>query len=64
MVAQDLVHAEHVHLVLPEDGSHRVVAPYLPLVVRRLQISLFHVSPYLADGLGPRQLKHRGKSAL
>ena len=43
-------------LVLFEDGSHCVVAAYLSLVARVLQIVLSNVLPYAFDCLGPRKL--------
>jgi hypothetical protein len=52
LLPQDLVHGEHVHLVLLEDQLHLLVAPDLALVVRVLQVARLDVLPYLLDGLG------------
>ena len=38
LVSEELVHLEHVHLGLLEDGLHLVVAAYLPLVAGVLQL--------------------------
>ena len=56
LLPQDLVHGEHVHLVLFEDQLHLLVAPDLAFVVRVLQVARLDVLPYLLDGLGTREL--------
>lgn len=44
---QKLVHGEHMHSVLFEDGVHFVIASNLSFVVGVLQVALFDVGPYL-----------------
>jgi hypothetical protein len=56
ILAQNLVHAEHVHAVLLEHGAHGVVAADLALVGRVLQVALFDVFPDLLDGLRAGEL--------
>ena len=45
VVAYELVHLEHVHPGLLEHRLHLLVAPYLPLVVRVLQLVALDVLP-------------------
>ncbi len=56
LLPKDLVHSEHMHLLLLEHQLHLLVAPYLTLIVWVLQVASFNVLPYLLDGLGAREL--------
>jgi hypothetical protein len=56
LLPKDLVHSEHMHLLLLEHQLHLLVAPYLALIVWVLQVAGFNVLPYLLDGLGAREL--------
>ncbi len=56
LLPKDLVHSEHMHLLLLEYQLHLLVAPYLALIVWVLQVAGFNVLPYLLDGLGAREL--------
>ena len=58
MVAQELVHGEHVNSILLEDGTEGVVASNLSLVLGILEIMLFEVGPQSLDRLRPRELQH------
>jgi len=53
MVADDLVHLEHVHPGLLEDGLHLVVAADLPLVFGILKIVALDMFPELLHHLWP-----------
>ena len=53
VLVEDLVHREHVHAVLLEDGAHCVVAADLPFVGWILKVAFFHVFPDFLDGLRP-----------
>jgi len=53
---QDLVHGEHMNLILFEHQLHLLVAPDLAFIVRVLQVARFDVLPYLLDCLGAREL--------
>jgi hypothetical protein len=57
LFAQDLVHCEHMHLVLLENRMHSLVAANLTLVFRDLQVPLFDILPDLLDHLWPRELR-------
>ena len=57
MIAQDLVHGEHVHSILLEDGTEGVVASNLSLVFGILEVMLFEVGPQSLDRLRPRELR-------
>ena len=50
-----LVHLEHRHAVLAEDGAELVVGDDLALVLRILKIVLLDMVPDLADDLAARQ---------
>lgn len=56
VLAQDLVHGEHVHLVLLEHGAHGLVADDLSLVVGILKVVFTDVLPDMFDALRPGQL--------
>jgi hypothetical protein len=56
ILIKNLVHRKHVHTILLENGSHRVVAPDLAFVGRVLQVALLDVFPDFLDGLGAREL--------
>ena len=45
LLAHELGHGEHVHLVLPKHFSHRAVAQDISLVSRILEIVAFDVLP-------------------
>ena len=57
ILAQDFIHRKHVHLVALEHRAQLVVASYLPLVVRILQLVLSDVLPDALDGLRARELR-------
>jgi hypothetical protein len=71
LLPKDLVHSEHMHLLLLEYQLHLLVAPYLALIVWVLEVACFDILPYLLDGLRARELsslalaqpimKHRGE---
>lgn len=56
ILAQYLVHREHVHLVLLEHRSQGVITANHALVIWVLEIVRTHVSPDPLDRLRPRQL--------
>jgi hypothetical protein len=45
LLAQDLVHGEHVYPVLLENCMHSLIASDLALVLRHLQVPLFDIFP-------------------
>jgi hypothetical protein len=45
LLPQDLVHGEHMDLILLEHQLHLLVAPNLAFVVRILQVARFDVLP-------------------
>lgn len=56
LVSEQLVHREHVDLVLLEDGVHLFVAQDLALVIGILQAVALDVDPELLDHLRAGQL--------
>lgn len=54
MLAKQLVHREHMHLILFEYKLHLVVADNLSFVIWILQVVCFDVLPYLLYDLWPR----------
>ena len=56
LAAQELVHGEHVDLVLLEDGVELFVAEDLSLVARVLELVALDVVPELLDDLGAGEL--------
>jgi hypothetical protein len=53
VTGEQLVHGEHVNLVLLEHGVHFLVTPDLTLVVGILQVTLLDICPDLLDSLWP-----------
>lgn len=51
MLAEQLVHGEHMDHILFENGVHPFIATNLPLVRWLLEFLLLDVSPYLFDDL-------------
>lgn len=51
ILTQYFVHCEHVYLVLPKYAAQILVAYYLALIIRVLQIIGFDVFPDSFDGL-------------
>lgn len=56
VLAENLIHCEHVDFVLLEHCPHGLVAPDLAFVVRVLQVFLPDIGPYPLDSLWSRQL--------
>lgn len=54
ILVENLVHGEHMHSVLFEDGSHSLITPDLALIVRVLQVPFFNVLPDFLNGLRAR----------
>lgn len=59
VVADQLVHLEHVHLGLLEYSLHLVVASYLALVAGVLEVIALDMLPQLLHNLRSRQLAAR-----
>ena len=57
MVANLLVHLEHVDTGLLKDGAHQLVTYDLTLVAGVLKLVRLDVLPELLDYLGPRKLR-------
>ncbi len=57
LAAQELVHGEHVDLVLLEDGMQLFVAEDLALVARVLELVALDVVPEFFDHLGAGELR-------
>lgn len=51
VVPEELVHLEHVDLCELEHGAHLLIASYLPLVVRILEVVAFDMLPEFLDDL-------------
>ena len=58
LLAQDLVHCEHVHLVLFENCMHPLIASDLTFVFWDLQVPLFDILPDFLDHLWARELSN------
>lgn len=56
ILREDLIHGEHMHLVLLEDRAELFVAPDHAFVVWVLQIAFADVRPDATDRLGSRKL--------
>lgn len=56
VLAKDLVHCEHVDLVLLEDCPHSLVTSDLAFIIRVLKVFGPNICPYPLDGLRARQL--------
>lgn len=54
LLAHELRHGEHVHLVLPKHFSHRAVAQDISLVSRILEIVAFDMLPQSFGDFGTR----------
>ena len=54
ILAQDLVHRKHVHLVLFEDRSEGIITANHSLVIWVLEVIGTHVGPNAFDRLWPR----------
>jgi hypothetical protein len=57
MIANDLIHLEHVHLRLLENSMHFVVASDLSLILWVLKVIRLDVLPQLLDYLWSRHLE-------
>lgn len=64
LVPEELVHREHVNLILFEDGVQFLVAADLPLVIGVLEPVVLDVIPELLDNLRTGQLEHGERSRL
>ena len=57
VIPEDLVHSEHMDLILFEDCFHGPVAEKHPFIIGVLEIMLLDVSPDAFDCLGSGQLR-------